>query len=138
MNEEKEGITQPPPMAEGNFHLSSELPGRSRMDVSLYVFHGESQESLSRRIDAAMDAINRQKRIAMIPEIESTLEENKRNLAHNLEAYNVLLERSSGKGKPLSSQEKNHMMVNYPNAIKQYKHNIEKGESDIASIKAKL
>lgn len=108
------------------------------MDVSLYVFHGESQESLSRRIDAAMDAINRQKRIAMIPEIESTLEENKRNLAHNLEAYNVLLERSSGKGKPLSSQEKNHMMVNYPNAIKQYKHNIEKGESDLASIKAKL
>lgn len=124
------------PVAAGNFHLSQDMPNGRKMDMSLYVMHGESVDELNARIDQYMAVMERQRKRMEIPLLEAALERDKEGLANQLDAYNGLLERSKGGGKALVSSEKTHLQTTYPNNIKALKERIEKGEQALAEARA--
>jgi hypothetical protein len=124
------------PIAAGNFHLSQDMPNGRKMDVSLYVFAGDTTEELNNRVDEAMSVMERQRKRLEIPLLEAALENDRQGLANQLDAMNSLADRAQGNGSKLSSSEKTHLATTYPNNIKALKERIAKGEAALEEARA--
>lgn len=127
-NPAQQGIT-------GNFNLTATLGASGRtMQMSGYVYDGESQESVERRVAIFRSIMEKEKTLAEIPELEARREQMIKGLGQAREVLTELeAKQQSGN---ISSQERmnlKNMRVN----IAKVNEEIEKGEEAIQEAKKK-
>jgi hypothetical protein len=59
----------------GSFNFSAQLPNGKSLTFSGYVLAGESMDEIDRKLDIAAKAVDRQRMIAEIPELEMKLQQ---------------------------------------------------------------
>jgi len=116
----------------GNFNLTAQLPNGRGIQVSGYVFDGESLESLNQRMDVVQDAIERQRSRAEIPELEVKKEQLVGHLKGLREALADLEEKQ--RNTHLASSDILNIK-NYRTNIGRINEEIEKGTVAIAEAK---
>lgn len=119
----------------GNFNLTATLGQSGKtMQVSGYIYDGESQESLQHRIDIYREVMDREKTLAEIPELEARREQLIKGLG---QAGDVLAElKEKQKNGTLSSQDRLNLR-NHSTNIERMKEEIDKGTQVIAEAKKK-
>lgn len=115
----------------GNFSLTLPGPNGASMQISGYMYAGESLDSLNERMDTCRDALVRQQQSLEIPVLEERIVQLERQKQDVERAYADLLEKQ--KARTLASAEKPHL-ANYPHMIKQIDDEIAKGRSKIALV----
>lgn len=116
----------------GNFQINMPGPNGASLSISGYVYGGESQESLTERMDLCREALADQQLKLEIPVLEERLTQLERTKEQVMSAYKDLLEKQ--KAKKLASAEAPHLK-NYPFQIKQIDEEIAKGKAKIAAVK---
>lgn len=103
----------------GSFSLSAQLPNGKSLTFSGYVLQAESESDVHMKIDLAVRAVERQRLIAEVPELEARLEQ----MLDAKAQMEAILQTTSQLAK-LSSQEKSN--------VNTAKVNLGKLERDIA------
>ena len=119
----------------GNFTIQATLPNGKTMNISGYVYDGESIESVNQRVDLFHDILDRQRTRAEIPELEAKRDQTVAALTQMRDVLTNLQERKA-KGEKLMSQDK-QTLQNLEMSVKHAQENIEKGEKAIADAKLK-
>jgi len=119
----------------GNFTLQATMPNGKTMNISGYVYDGESVESLNGRIDILHDVLDRQRTRSEIPELEAKRDQIVTALGQMRDVMSQL-EKKQLDGAKLTSQEK-QTLQNMATSIERAQHDIEKGEKSIADAKLK-
>lgn len=117
----------------GNFSITLPAPNGASLQVSGYMYDGESKESLDDRMDVCREALVRQQEILELPVIKREVEVYEKMLADVQKAYADLLGKKA-KNEKLSSQDA-AAMQNYPVQIKQVEGKLSEALSKIASVK---
>jgi hypothetical protein len=116
----------------GNFSITLPGPNGSSLQISGYVYEGESKESLDARMDISREVLERQQSALEIPVLEERMVQLERQKGDVERAYADLLEKQ--KRKQLASAELPHLK-NYPHMLKQLDEEMQKGKFKIASVK---
>lgn len=120
----------------GNFNLTATLGQSGRtMQMAGYMYDGESQQSVERRVAIMRSIMEKEKTLAEIPELEARREQMVKGMEQALEILTDLEKRQS-LGEVLSSQERmniKNMRVNIGKA----REEIDKGTDAIAEAKRK-
>lgn len=116
----------------GNFSITLPGPNGASLQISGYVYDGESKESLDDRFDVCREVLARQQQALEIPVLEERMAQLERQKQDVERAYADLLEKQ--KRKTLASAEQPHLK-NYPHMLKQLDEELEKGKAKIASVK---
>lgn len=119
----------------GNFTIQATLPNGKTMNISGYVYDGESIESVNDRVDLFHDILDRQRVRSEIPELEAKRDQTVAALTQMRDVLTNLQERKA-KGEKLMSQDK-QTLQNLEMSVKHAQENIEKGEKAIAEAKIK-
>jgi hypothetical protein len=121
----------------GNYSLQATLAGSSgrSMQVSGYIYDGESKESLDARLDILQEVIERQRTRSEIPELEAKREQMIKGLEQAREVM-ADLESKQAAGTGLSSQERLNLR-NMKTNITKVNEEIQKGEKAIQEAKVK-
>ena len=119
----------------GNFNLTAQLPNGRGIQVSGYIFDGESIESLNGRMDLVQEAIERQRARSEIPELETKKEQLVGHLKGLQDALTELDHRRREKHNLTSQEELNFR--NMGTNIKRISEEIDKGEQAIVEAKRK-
>lgn len=120
----------------GNFVIQGTMPNGKSMNVSGYLYDGESIDSANERIGLFHDMLDHQRTRAEIPELEVKLEGTMRRLEEIRMHYAVMLGKKD-RGEKLTSQEKQALDVMDVNVDK-HLADIVKGQQAIADAKAKV
>lgn len=114
----------------GTFTFNAQLPNGKTLSMSGYLAQGEDRESINLKMDTCAQAIDRQRLIAEVPELEAKLQQ----MEDALEQMTVIMmsvESSQKKGAKLTSAQKTQMdafAVNIPKV----KKDIERGQAAVA------
>jgi predicted nucleic acid-binding Zn-ribbon protein len=119
----------------GNFNLTAQLPNGRGIQVSGYVFDGESIESLNGRMDLVQEAIERQRARAEIPELEAKREQMIGHMRGLKDSISEMEHRQREKHNLTSQEELN--LRNHRTNITRINEEIEKGGEAIAVAKRK-
>ena len=113
----------------GSFNLSAQMPNGKSMTFSGYVLQGETLAEINAKIDLAMQAVERQRLAAEIPELEKKLEQ-----TESAKSQVETIIKDLGTKERLTSMEKqqlNTMRVN----LAQIDADIRRGEIAIANAR---
>lgn len=119
----------------GNFSIGAQMANGKTFSVSGYLFDGESEESLNRRLDLLHDVTDRQRLRSEIPELEAKRDQMIKQL-DQMKEHMQGLETKTKDGKCLTSQEK-LALKNIGSSLDKIQSDIDKGAVAIAEAKAK-
>lgn len=119
----------------GNFTIQATLPNGKTMNISGYVYDGESIESVNDRVDLFHDILDRQRVRSEIPELEAKRDQTVAALGQMRDVM-TNLDKKKSEGVKLTSQEK-QTLENLALSVKHAQENIQKGETAIAEAKIK-
>ena len=117
----------------GNFTLQAQLPNGKTCSVAAYLYFGDDEDSINQRMDMYAKCLERQRKIAEIPELEVKMEQLERALQQQQDAYDVLMNKSQN-GKRITSQEE-AALSNYPVNIQKINEEIARGQLEIERAK---
>jgi hypothetical protein len=119
----------------GNFTIQATLPNGKTMNISGYVYDGETVESVNDRVDLFHDILDRQRVRSEIPELEAKRDQTVAALGQMRDVM-ANLDKKKSEGVKLTSQEK-QTLENLALSVKHAQENIQKGETAIAEAKIK-
>ena len=135
MTKQQEGTLQGA-LVTGNFSIQATMPNGKTINVSGYLYEGESVESVNTRVNLFHDIVDHQRTRSEIPELEARRDQginalkDMKNVLENLEA-------KQKNGAKLTSQEK-LTIQNLGTNIVRVSEDIEKGELAISEAKKKV
>lgn len=120
----------------GNYTFTATMPNGKTVNVSGYLYDGESKESVIDRMNIINEVIDHQRTRAEIPELEAKLEGSIRRLDEIRAHYAVLLGKQE-RGQKVTAQEKQALEVMDIN-VKKHLDDIEKGRQAILDAKTSV
>jgi predicted nucleic acid-binding Zn-ribbon protein len=116
----------------GNFQITLPAPNGANVSISGYIYADESGQSLNERMDICREALVRQQAILEVPSLEAELEKAEKTLGDLRRAYAALLEKKQANAKMSSQDQAN--FSNFPQTIKYYEAEVDKGREKIAKL----
>lgn len=120
----------------GNFTITATLPNGKTMNVSGYLYEGESVESINNRVSLFDDVVDFQRTRSEITELEVKLKQSISRLKDIQMHYSVILAKKE-RGEKLNAQEKGALDVMDINVKKHYE-DIEEGKASVLAAKTKV
>lgn len=121
----------------GSFTLTAQMPNARSIQITGYVYEGESLESLNSRMDLLQAAIERQRIRCEIPELEAKLEQTIEGLAQHKAVLADLEREKQASGKTKLASAKEQQLGNISRNITMLLDQIDKGRAAIAEAKKK-
>ena len=135
MTEKQEGTLQGA-LVTGNFSIQATMPNGKTINVSGYLYEGESVESVNNRVNLFHDIVDHQRTRSEIPELEARRDQGIQALSQMKDVLAGLEAKQKNGGK-LTSQEK-LTIQNMGTNITRVSEDIEKGEKAISDAKKKV
>lgn len=135
MSKQEEGTLQGA-LVTGNFSIQATMPNGKTINVSGYLYEGESVESVNNRVNLFHDIVDFQRTRSEIPELEARRDQGVVAL-NQMKDVLASLEAKQKNGGKLTSQEK-LTIQNMGTNITRVTEDIEKGEKAIFDAKKKV
>lgn len=126
----------------GSFNFAAQLPNGKSLTFSGYVLSGESMDDIDRKLDIAAKAVDRQRMIAEIPELEMKLlqlQEGRQQSMDIIATTTQSMRDLNGSKNPGSKQQmaQHEMQLNnHAVTIKKYDRDIARGSEVLANARA--
>lgn len=99
MSKQEEQTTLSGALVTGNFTIQATMPNGKSMNVSGYLYEGESVESVNQRVSLFQDIVDFQRTRAEIPELELKVAAAEKRLDEIKTHYAVIIKRRDAGGK---------------------------------------
>lgn len=125
----------------GSFNFSAQLPNGKTVTFSGYVLAGETMDEIDRKLDIAAKAIDRQRMIAEIPELEMKLlqlQESRQQSMDIIAATQAEIGKTDSKSPGYKQKLASHELQinNHTVTIKKYDRDIARGSEVLANARA--
>ncbi len=120
----------------GNYQVSYPMPNGVNVSLSGYMVDTDTRETLNAKLDDAMAVMQRQARLAAIPQIKMTIEKLTSDLGQHKKAFEAINAKTS-RGEILATQEKTQL-ENLPVNIRALTDRIEAEKKSLAELEAEV
>lgn len=125
----------------GSFNFAAQLPNGKSLTFSGYVLSGESMDEIDRKLDIAAKAVDRQRMIAEIPELEMKLLQLQEGRQQSVDiiaqaAADIARMDATKPGSKQTKAQHEMQINNHQVTIKKYDRDITRGSEVLANARA--